>query len=511
MPWDCAACGATALLDDTSACPGCGGGKAAWTMHANKTRTMRMTRKEKLELLRGTDATRPARDAGYAPDVELVAAQRAVSLPKEMARELLEQKLLPAPTTVLVARLHPRPGQDPTVTTSALFEVAEVVPAQHPQEPLQAAGSLDVWFLLVHGPGSTDGLDFPGLIVLDVTEETDAGHAPQLGVAALAAKRKDLPIEPAGEAHIHAKLLRAPSGEVAGPAKLAWRRDLEPVTEADLPGATLPATVGEDGVVRADWLPWGSWTVEATLDDGSVELEPVAVPLQRERDEEPQLLWLRTRVSFIFARLLRAPDGVVAGPGRLSWQKDGGDITQAELGGGALLPEAVGDDGVLNADGLPWGSYTVQVRLDDGQALEPVAIPLQQERVDEPQDVWLRLQPDDCCGQPASEDEAAEPDAEPDERGHIRARLLRAPDGSVVGPATLAWEKDGAPVTQAELGADAILPTSVDASGLIEASALPWGAYTVRATPAGSGALPLTPLPLLGEATEEPHLQWVRA
>ncbi|MCO5170728.1 MAG: hypothetical protein M9894_30745 [Planctomycetes bacterium] len=498
MPWDCTTCGSVAVLDDEPVCPGCGGAKAAWTMHADRTRTFRTARREKLELLRGGAHAPVEQAAGYPDDVALAPARAAVSLDKASARSLAARGLLPAPAHVLVARLHPRPGQDPGLQTTVLFEAQEVAPEDHPREPLTEPGALDAWFVLVHGPEPADDLAFPGLTVLDVTEAAlEAGHAPQVGVAGLGGRRKDLPIEPLVLAHLHARLLCEPGEAPAGPADLAWEKDGQPVTEAD--GLPLPAEAGEDGVLRAHDLPWGDYTVQATLrepldaHDGRA-LERAALPLLARPDDEPHLQWVRLapRRGHLHARLVH-PCGFFVGEADLAWERDGEPVVADDLG----LPAGLDADGVLRARDLPWGVYTVQPALRApprglaGRPLARVALPLLAREDPEP-----HLQRVPFAGRRAR---PALDEDDPDE-GSLHAVLLLDPDGARIERATLSWAADDV----------SRLPDEVGAGGVIRVDGLPPGDYVVSATlPDGRRTAPVA-LPLLAAPDDEPHLQWAR-
>lgn len=404
MPWDCTSCGAAALLDDEPTCTQCGGQKAAWTMHANQTRTFRTTRREKLELLRGTSDGATTSDAGYG-GATFQATDRAVSIRKADALQLAREGLLPAPSQLLVARLHPRPRQDPTVHLSVLHAEAEAVTQDFPQEPLEEVGTLDVRFVLVHGPEDVADLTWEGVSIVDVTERTPQGHAPQLGASALGARRRDLPIAPwQPRGHLHALLVR-PDGAVVDDAALAWERDGAAV-DGPVDGVTLPAETGPEGLIRVEGLPWGTYVVRATPrgdeDGASVTLAAVALPLLRELDDEPHRQWLRfddpageaeatgapseeeAPRGAIHARLLR-PDGATLTDAALTWERDG-----VAMSG---LPDAVGPDGVIRVDDLPWGTYVVRAtpRGEGDVRLAPVALPLLREAGDEPHVQWVRF------------------------------------------------------------------------------------------------------------------------
>ena len=165
-------------------------------MVADQTRTFAVTRSKKVEYLKGEgDDPCPQEEPPY-PEVTCVGTEEAVALPKSIARRLAKNEQLPAPEQVLFLRLKPpKKGGDLTVTLTPEYETREVSELSFPQEgepELSEAGTLDVRFLFVFGGG--EDVTLPGVHVVDISEESDQGFAPQVGVKALVRKRKVLPI-----------------------------------------------------------------------------------------------------------------------------------------------------------------------------------------------------------------------------------------------------------------------------------------------------------------------------
>jgi hypothetical protein len=190
MPWDCA-CGVHIEQDDETTCPSCGERKSAWTLVADRTRTLSVTTR-RAPLFRGEDAAPRPRDAGW-DDVALAPASEVVALEAELLRQLAEAGLGPAPAHVLVARVPA--GKDGTVTVLPEFGQREVEPVTLADDAADPGAGRDVRLLLVFGDGAGDpALAPPGVHVVDVGEGTPLGYAPQVGVTAVTRKRTALPV-----------------------------------------------------------------------------------------------------------------------------------------------------------------------------------------------------------------------------------------------------------------------------------------------------------------------------
>ena len=201
MPWDCIGCSAT-CIGDSFPCPECGAIKSSWTMVANQTRAITVTRGRAFRLQRSDAPGEPrAQDAGYG-DTGRVKAKTAPAISKAQALQLSEQGQLPAPGQIVFARLTPKADQDLALKVYVHYETAEVgeLDVPGPESPeLDVEGGLEVPLLCVYGPEPLpEGVAFPGVHVIDVSEESSQGYAPTVGVAALGKKRKDLPIELTG-------------------------------------------------------------------------------------------------------------------------------------------------------------------------------------------------------------------------------------------------------------------------------------------------------------------------
>jgi outer membrane protein OmpA-like peptidoglycan-associated protein len=199
MGWKCKSCGTSVEKDDELKCPECAKTKTSWTMVAKQTRTFNVSgRARKVVYLRGEDTEPGPWGASY-EHVVVLETDHAVGVPKKTAEKLKSKELMPAPDQVLFVRLFPRDYEDYTVKLSVLHETEEVVEAEFPQPEGTTPnedGYLDVRFLFVYGPDPLpEDVTFPGVTVVDVSEEIEDGHAPTVGGAALAKRRKDLPIE----------------------------------------------------------------------------------------------------------------------------------------------------------------------------------------------------------------------------------------------------------------------------------------------------------------------------
>lgn len=194
MPWTCSRC-ATSLADDVAACPECGVAKSQWTVHADRTRNLVITRGARFECLVGLDPTPLGRDAPPS-GFKVEKATECPVLPGDVLRGMLLEGRFPAPAQRVVARLRP-PGRDRTATFGVVFAAAPL--ASHEVEtPADApldAGRLDVVFVCVAGAGPYDdlrpALADAGLHLIDVTE-APGGCAPEVEVGALG-KQVELP------------------------------------------------------------------------------------------------------------------------------------------------------------------------------------------------------------------------------------------------------------------------------------------------------------------------------
>lgn len=198
MSWTCArpGCATTVETDEQKVCPACGEEKTSWTLRSDQTRTMTVALpRARLECRRGhAQATRPG--STRALGIAWRATKEVSSLPKAEARRLAAKGELPAPRDVLDVRVAPPPG-DPTWTLSVGVAFEELPLAERTfelerrAESLDEAGRLSLRFVCVHGPGGLEGVAFPRLQVLDVSEDTPLGHAPALELSGV---RVNVPI-----------------------------------------------------------------------------------------------------------------------------------------------------------------------------------------------------------------------------------------------------------------------------------------------------------------------------
>lgn len=131
---------------------------------------------------------------------ELVPAKSAPIVAKQAAQELANSGQAPLEKDVLTVRLFPKGKEDWTVDLTVDFETEESREDSFPHEAppeFPKGGHGDVRFLFVHGPADVDvsGLELPGVDhVVDLSEDSDTGHAPFVEVATLGKKAQRLPV-----------------------------------------------------------------------------------------------------------------------------------------------------------------------------------------------------------------------------------------------------------------------------------------------------------------------------
>jgi Putative peptidoglycan binding domain len=255
MPWDCKQCNLAVELDDTP-CPGCGRTKDSWTMVAGATRTFTISKK-RLELLCGERADAlPCSDPAHA-DEPLRPASVARVTPRDVARRIAARGHMPPSRDVLTVRLVPKRHKDLTVTLAVNYETEEVaeLPFPHDGSPVDSLQPVDVRFLFVSGgpPAPDDEVEFPGLRVVDLSEETPDGFAPSIEVSALKKPPRRLPTEPASDCCLRLQLALEGAGG-------------DPLAGADyvlsFEGGEVRGTTDEQGAL-SELLPHG--VLEATL------------------------------------------------------------------------------------------------------------------------------------------------------------------------------------------------------------------------------------------------------
>ncbi len=191
MPWTCGACHRE-VKGDTDACPGCGERKASWTIAEDKTRAMVVGGQKRFQCLRGEGEAPVASAAEYAA-ATWVPTEVAPHIEAAAAKDLAGRSLLPAPRDVLVVREFPgtSKARDVTVVVEPAGARSREVVVPGPTATLDASGAVDARLVAVSG--GVDGLSFPGLTVVDVTDaQSPGGHAPSIQVAALKRPAKRL-------------------------------------------------------------------------------------------------------------------------------------------------------------------------------------------------------------------------------------------------------------------------------------------------------------------------------
>lgn len=194
MPWDCKGCGATVADDDVAQCPSCEQQKTAWTIVHDLTRTLVVARK-KFVLQRG-DGTRslPTSDPQNA-SVALSVAEQITVLTKTEVQDMAAGDLQPASSHVVFVSLYPQKSRDLGVTLEVLFAGQ---PSEELSFPKQAEGEVPdvdyVKFLFVYGPEQLEGVSFPDIHIVDLSEDGEEGYAPTVEFTALGKKAQELPV-----------------------------------------------------------------------------------------------------------------------------------------------------------------------------------------------------------------------------------------------------------------------------------------------------------------------------
>lgn len=192
MPWSCSKCRAK-VPDDQATCPGCSGAKSTWTLQVDKTRNFVISR-AKFKLLRGEVQTSTPVSEGLYDPYALVEPTVARVLTKQAVLGLFERGQQPASYDVLVVRLFPKDemGDVKLVVDYAVRDLFEEA------FPVPEAPFVDVPFVFIAGPETMPAeFGFTRMNVVDITEETERGFAPELEFSALNRPAVELPTEAA--------------------------------------------------------------------------------------------------------------------------------------------------------------------------------------------------------------------------------------------------------------------------------------------------------------------------
>ncbi len=282
MPWTCAC--PVEQRDDAKACASCGAVKEAWTLHADRTRSLVVTR-QRLEVSRG------GRFSTSGEGDLLVPATRAIALRKRAVSAMAAAGEAPPSGLVLALRLVP-PKAGPA---RLLLEVQPAVGEPRQQELALDDGAAELRLVLVHGPlDEPTPLDaLPGHRTVDVSDGSPAGHAARLRLSIQGRAPVGLPIcgEPA--AWLAARLsllLDRPSGLTE-----LLRREVCHLRPLDAEGPAEEVTTDAAGVLRHEVAAPGRWALEvrrgeqrleAELSTGPAGLEPLEVCLSPDDPSE---------------------------------------------------------------------------------------------------------------------------------------------------------------------------------------------------------------------------------
>lgn len=115
---------------------------------------------------------------------------------KGSLRDLAQRGVEPDPERLLLVRLNGADYEGEPVELTIVYGASEArslgftAPA-----PREGASSCDLKFLFAFGPGSLEGVEFPGIELVDLSEAGERGYAPAIEVTALKRKPKSLDVE----------------------------------------------------------------------------------------------------------------------------------------------------------------------------------------------------------------------------------------------------------------------------------------------------------------------------
>lgn len=180
MPWVCSGCGGEVGEDDLQ-CPGCASPKTSWTMVAEQTRAMVIS-KRRWELQRASAGGR-------------VPARNVRAVPRTKARRWSEAGQAPPADDLLYVRLFAGKTKKLDVSVVVKFAHKPVTELSFPRERADDDGEdpIERPFLFVYGTG--EDVSFEGVDVVDLSEETQTGYAPKIELTALRKRPKELPVE----------------------------------------------------------------------------------------------------------------------------------------------------------------------------------------------------------------------------------------------------------------------------------------------------------------------------
>src|SRR5262245_32034487 len=121
MPWACKQCGAMVLLDDIP-CPTCAKKKSSWTLHAEATRQVVVSKKKLLDCRRGRSLLTTPDSPRDHEGVAWPLTETAAVLPKAQVQALRAARRLPAPLDLWCVRVRPTKLEDWAFTVDVLYE-----------------------------------------------------------------------------------------------------------------------------------------------------------------------------------------------------------------------------------------------------------------------------------------------------------------------------------------------------------------------------------------------------
>lgn len=200
MPWTCKTCFLDVAADNLRSCPNCGVEKLDMSVDVDTTNAITIRTKRRVEFRKG-EGNQPLPSSGSYAKVTTAETERVIVVPKSRAREYVAGEKLPPPDQVFFARLFPDKWANKPEKLGVTFTPESSKRPDWTEEfeqtdaPTLTAERFDRRFFFVYGEGDVD-FSFPGLDVVDLTDEGSAGYTTQVGVVALKKKERVFLVDP---------------------------------------------------------------------------------------------------------------------------------------------------------------------------------------------------------------------------------------------------------------------------------------------------------------------------